>query len=94
MQAAGESFTVASISGFQKDDLIAIIEGTSKAEIVRITADPFVDTAGNNGPQLPYSINAQYPSGGRAQEGTTAQSFTAGAVVVKILKDSLSLIHI
>ena len=83
---------VNSISGFSAGDLVAIIDGTTKLEIVLVTAAPYIDGATQE-PILPVIYNvtypaAQYPNGGRGQEGTTAQSFTVGAVVVKIKKDS------
>ena len=67
--------------------MVLIYQGTTKAEFIRITATPYVDS-GSNEPRLPFSTSVDYPSGGRAQETTTAQSFTVGAVVVKIQKDT------
>ena len=78
---------VNSITGFSTGDLVLIYQGTTKAEFIRITATPYVDS-GSNEPRLPFSTSVDYPSGGRAQETTTAQSFTVGAVVVKIQKDT------
>ena len=86
LSAGGGSATVASISGFTKGDLIAIINGATQAEICVITADPYTDPT--DGPQLPFGSNTDYPFGGRGQETTTAQLFSPGAVVVKILKDT------
>ena len=82
---------VNSITGFEKGDLVAIIDGSTKAEIILITADPFIDPSTSE-PRIPFIYNAeypagQYPNGGRGQEGTTPQSFTIGVVVVKIKKD-------
>ncbi|MFZ9728920.1 MAG: hypothetical protein ACO3CD_07905, partial [Candidatus Nanopelagicaceae bacterium] len=82
---------VNSITGFEKGDLVAIIDGATKAEIIRITADPYIDS-GSQEPRLPIIYNVdfpagQYPNGGRGQEGTTIQQFLPGAVVVKIQKD-------
>jgi len=69
--------------------LVAIFDGTtlttSKLEIIRVTDPPFTNATGNF---LPTSSNATYPSGGRAQETTTAQNWSSGAVVVKIRKDT------
>ena len=86
LSAGGGSATVASISGFTKGDLIAIINGATQAEICTITADPYTDPT--DGPQLPFASNTDYPFGGRGQETTTAQLFSPGAVVVKIIKDT------
>ena len=82
---------VNSISGFSKGDLVLIVDGTSKFEIIRVTAAPYTDGSGFK--WLPVIYNAEYPAGtypngGRGQEGTTGTSFNAGAVVVKILKNS------
>ena len=88
LSAGQTQFLVAnSITGFEKGDLIAVIGGATQAEIIRITDDPYVDT-GTSEPRIPFGITIDYPSGGRAQETTTAQSFTVGATVVKIQKDS------
>ena len=88
LSAGQTQFLVAnSITGFEKGDLIAVIGGATQAEIIRITDDPYVDT-GSSEPRIPFGITIDYPSGGRAQETTTAQSFTVGATVVKIQKDS------
>lgn len=76
---------VASISGFSKGDLVLISSGIANAEIIRITDIPFTNSTGNF---LPTSSNTDYPSGGRGQETTTAQSWNSGAVVAKILKDT------
>jgi len=89
--SAGQTqfMVVNSITGFEKGDLVAIINGATQAEIIRITDDPYVDSSSNE-PRIPFNTTIDYPSGGRAQETTTAQSFTVGAVVVKIQKDSRS----
>lgn len=84
---------VNSISGFSKGDLVLIADGTTKIEIVRVTDTPYTD--GDGFKYLPVIYNADYPAGtypngGRGQEGTTGTSFNAGAVVVKILKNSLT----
>ena len=86
LSAGGTAATVASISGFSKGDLIAIINGATQAEICVITDDPYTDPT--DGPQLPFVSNSDYISGGRGQETTTAQLFNPGAVVVKIIKDT------
>ena len=78
---------VNSITGFSKDDLVLIYSGSTTAEIIRITAAPYVDS-GTNEPRIPFSINSEYPSGGRGQETTSATSFVVGANVVKINKDA------
>ena len=80
---------VNSITGFETGDLVAIINGATQAEIIRVTDTPYVDPTTNE-PRLPFNTSIDYPSGGRAQETTTAQSFTVGAVVVKIQKDRRS----
>jgi hypothetical protein len=89
--AATSNIPVASISGFQKGDLVAIFEGTtlttSKLEIIRVTDDPFTNSTGSF---LPTSSNAIYLTGGRGQETTTAKSWNTGAVLVKIRKDTRS----
>ena len=78
---------VNSITGFSLGDLVLIYQGAAKAEFIRITAAPYVDS-GSSEPRIPFSSSITYPSGGRAQETTTAQSFTVGAVVVKVQKDT------
>ena len=78
---------VNSITGFSVGDLVLIYQGTTKAEFIRITAAPYIDS-GSSEPRIPFSTSVDYPSGGRAQETTTAQSFTVGAVVVKVQKDT------
>ena len=78
---------VNSITGFSVGDLVLIYQGTTKAEFIRITAAPYIDS-GSSEPRIPFSTSVNYPSGGRAQETTTAQSFTVGAVVVKVQKDT------
>ena len=80
---------VNSISGFSKGDLVAITDGITKLEIIRITGVPFED--GNNR-FLPTIYNEefpaqQFPNGGRGQEETLPQAFNSGATVTKILKD-------
>ena len=89
--SAGQTqfMVVNSITGFEKGDLVAIINGATQAEIIRVTDDPYVDSSSSE-PRLPFNTTIDYPGGGRAQETTTAQSFTVGAVVVKIQKDSRS----
>ena len=82
---------VNSITGFQKGDLVAIIDGSTAAEIVVITADPYIDPTTDE-PRLPLIYNvdypaSSYPNGGRGQEGTTPQQFLPGPTVVKIQKD-------
>jgi hypothetical protein len=81
---------VQSISGFSKGDLVLISNGTTQAEFILITADPYVSGTSK---YLPTIYNAQYPAGtypngGRGQETTTPRSFSSGAVVVKVQKDS------
>ena len=82
------SIPVASISGFQKGDLVAIFDGTEAAstvvEIIRVTDDPFTNPTGEF---LPVYSTGDYVGGGRAQETTTAKSWNTGAVVIKIDKD-------
>ena len=82
-----EFMVVNSITGFETGDLVAIINGSTQAEIIVVTDDPYVDS-GTNEPRIPFRSTANYPSGGRAQETTTTQSFTVGATVVKIQKDT------
>ncbi len=82
---ATSNIPVASISGFQKGDLVVIVDGISKVEVIQITDDPFINA--NGAQMLPTSTNGVYPAGGRAREGTTAQSWLPGSVVVKIQKD-------
>ena len=81
---------VNSIAGFNAGDLVLIYNGTTQAEIIRITAAPFITASGK---YLPTIYNATYPSstypnGGRGQETTTSSAFSTGAIVVKINKDS------
>ena len=81
---------VNSIAGFNAGDLVLIFNGTTQAEIIRITAAPYVTASGK---YLPTIYNASYPSGtypngGRGQETTTSSAFSTGAIVVKINKDS------
>jgi hypothetical protein len=91
--ASTSNIPVVSISGFSKGDLVAIVDGTTltttKMEIIRITDNPFISSTGDTAGIhfLPTSSNGTYPSGGRAQETTTAQAWQPGAVVVKIQKD-------
>lgn len=73
------------IDAFTKGDLVAILDGITKVEIIQITDDPYTDSNGNK--LLPTSTNSTYPTGGRGKEGTTAQAWNSGSVVVKILKD-------
>jgi hypothetical protein len=75
------------ISAFQKDDMLLVYQGGTKAEIIVITDDPLTD-ANSGEKRVPFNANANYPSGGRGQETTTAQQFDIGAVVVKITKDA------
>ena len=81
-----EFMVVNSITGFETGDLVAIINGSTQAEIIVITDDPYID-AGTSEPRIPFRSTGAYPSGGRAQETTSAGSFLVGAVVVKIQKD-------
>ena len=86
---------VQSISGFSKGDLVLICDGSltsspTKVEIIKITGTPY--TSGSVG-YLPTIYNSEYPAGtyptgGRGQETTTPTSWSSGAVVVKIQKDS------
>ena len=81
---------VQSISGFSKGDLVLITSGTTQAEFILITAAPYVSGSSKF---LPTIYNAEYPAGtypngGRAQETTAKQAFSAGAVVVKVQKDT------
>lgn len=73
------------LNAFAVGDLVAIIEGLTKIEIIQITDTPFTDANGNK--LLPTSTNSTYPSGGRGKETTTAKSWNSGVVVVKIDKD-------
>ena len=74
------------LTAFQKGDLVAIYTTGVGAsiEVIQITDDPY--TGGGGELILPTATNAQYPSGGRGLEGTTAQAFSIGANVVKIDK--------
>ena len=73
------------LAAFAEGDLVAIVDGVSKVEVIQITDDPYTDLNGNL--LLPTSTNSTYPSGGRGREGTVAQAWNSGAVVVKIQKD-------
>ena len=73
------------LAAFAKGDLVTIVDGVSKVEVIQITDDPYTDSNGNR--LLPTSTNSSYPSGGRGREGTVAQAWNSGAVVVKIQKD-------
>ena len=73
------------LAAFNKGDLVAIVDGISKVEIIQITDTPYTDSNGNK--LLPTSTNAIYPTGGRGKESTTAQSWNSGAIVVRIQKD-------
>ena len=73
------------LAAFAEGDLVAIVDGVSKVEVIQITDDPYTDLNGNL--LLPTSTNSTYPSGGRGREGTVAQAWDSGAVVVKIQKD-------
>ena len=82
---------VDSIANFQNGDLVLIYSGTTQAEVILITDDPFEDSNGQG--YLPTIYNAQYPAsqypdGGRGAEGSGKQNWAAGAVVVKIRKYS------
>ena len=78
-------------NAFQKGDLIAVglianipaAVGATNFEIMRVTGDP-ITTAGAQA--LPIGLTADYPSGGRGQEGTTARAFANNQYVVKINK--------
>ena len=88
---------------FQKDDMIAIIDGDSNIEILLITDDPGTNAQGTS--ILPTIYNSAYPAGtypngGRGQEdtavgGSTGGTWNAGAVVVKLKKftETTSLIN-
>ena len=85
------NIAVNDIDAFQKGDLVLIIDGTNtKAEMVIVTDDPYVD--GNGYKYLPTGSNSTYPSseypnGGRGAEGTTPLSWQANDIVVKLEKD-------
>ena len=83
--ASTTQIPVASISGFSVGDLVLISkDDILNAEIIRITSTPYTVGSIN---YLPTDSNVTYPSGGRAQEQTTARSFAANYTVYKINKD-------
>ena len=87
--SAGQTnyMVVNKISAFQKGDLLLVYQGGTKAEIILITDDPYVDQNSSE-KRVPFGGSIDYPNGGRAQETSTEQSFDVGAVVVKITKDA------
>jgi len=75
---------VASISGFKIGDLALISYDDVACEIIRITSAPYRLNGIN---YLPTESNLVYPSGGRAQEQTSALSGAVNYTVWKIDKD-------
>ena len=87
---------------FTKGDLIAVgslgspgpggphipaVRTATDFEIMIITGDP-ITTSGSQ--SLPVGITGDYPTGGRAREGTSLRSFLNGVYVVKINKNPIT----
>ena len=73
------------LAAFSMGDLVALYVTDQQIEIIQITDTPRTD-ANTGALILPTSTNQTYPAGGRAREGTTAQSFQAGVNIVKLDK--------
>ena len=94
MTSSTVNIAVNDASAFAKGDLVIILDGTNqKAEIVLVTDDPYTIVGENASyDYLPTGANstyppAQYPNGGRGQEGTVALDWNPNDTVIKILKD-------